>query len=206
MHRTVTILLLLLTFTAGTAAAAELAAIERTMRAAAGYQASFTQSFTPKGFRNAQVEKGEVVFGPPPAMRWTYTAPEKKLFTFDGSTSWLYLPLEKQATSHRLTEREKSELPFLFLSDPATLARAYTVVERKEGGTVRTSLSARDTSGLIRDIVITSSSRDHLVRRLEYTDREGNRTVFEFTSYRRMKPAADAFVFVPPAGVEVIRN
>ena len=58
----------------------------------------FTQRFTPKGFKSSQVESGTVVFGTLPMMRWCYTAPEPKLFVFDGSKSWFYVPGDKQVT------------------------------------------------------------------------------------------------------------
>ena len=58
--------------------------IDRAAAAVAGKEASFTQRFTPKGFKNAQVESGSVIFGRMPMMRWSYTTPEEKLFVFDG--------------------------------------------------------------------------------------------------------------------------
>ena len=34
-------------------------------------------------------------------MRWSYTRPEEKLFVFDGSRSWFYVPADKQVTVTR---------------------------------------------------------------------------------------------------------
>ena len=67
-------------------------------RAVAGREASFTQRFTPKGFKSSQVESGTVTFGSLPMMRWSYTAPEAKLFVFDGTKSWFYVPADRQVT------------------------------------------------------------------------------------------------------------
>src|SRR5881396_3427662 len=88
------------------AAAAE---IDRAAAALAGTEAQFTQRFTPKGFKNSQVDSGSVVFGTLPMMRWTYSRPEQKIFVFDGSRSWFYLPAEKQVTMTTIDDQRRSE-------------------------------------------------------------------------------------------------
>ena len=42
-------------------------------------------------------------------------------------------------------------------------------------------------------------------KRIEYSDREGNRTSFDFSGYHRRSASADTFRFDPPAGVQIIR-
>ena len=84
--------------------------------------------------------------------------------------------------------------------------RHYNVSERKGRGAITTRLEARDRSAMIRSVVVTTGASDHLIRRLEYSDRQGNRTVFEFSEYRQGRATAEAFRFTAPAGVEVIRN
>ena len=39
---------------------------------------------------------------------------------------------------------------------------------------------------------------------VEYSDREGNRTLFDFSGYQRHAVSADLFHFTPPAGVQVV--
>src|SRR5947208_15409344 len=108
------------------AAAAE---IDRAAAALAGTEAQFTQRFTPKGFKNSQIDSGSVVFGTLPMMRWTYSKPEQKLFVFDGNRSWCYLPGEKQVTVTTLDEAHRRELPFLLIGDPAARDRNFVVRE-----------------------------------------------------------------------------
>jgi len=62
---------------ASTLSAAE---IDKAPAAVSGKEATFVQRFTPKGFKNAQVESGTVIFGTLPQMRWSYSRPEQKLF------------------------------------------------------------------------------------------------------------------------------
>src|SRR5437763_17148236 len=106
----ITSLVLSLILVASAAGAAEL---DRAAAALAGTEAQFTQRFTPKGFKNSQIDSGSVVFGTLPMMRWTYSRPEQKIFVFDGSHSWFYLPAEKQVTMTTIDEQRRSELPFL---------------------------------------------------------------------------------------------
>src|ERR1043165_5614693 len=84
--------------------------IDRAASSMAGKEASFTQRFTPKGFKNAQVESGSVIFGAMPMMRWSYSSPEPKQFVFDGSRSWFYVPGDKQVTVGSINDARKREL------------------------------------------------------------------------------------------------
>lgn len=178
--------------------------LDRAATAMSGMQANFTHSFTPKGFKNAQVESGSVHFGPLPAMRWTYSRPEQKIFVFDGSRSWFYVPADKQVTLGRVNDAKKRELPFLLLGDPAARERFFTVKETKRGNSIVTTLQPRAAGSLMRSVTVTINPATHLISRIEYVDREGNRTAFDFSGYHARAAAADSFRFTPPAGVQVI--
>jgi outer membrane lipoprotein carrier protein len=182
-----------------TAAVASPSELDRAAAALPGYEASFTQSFTPKGFKTAQVETGTVLFGALPMMRWSYMKPEQKLFVFDGQKSWFYMPADKQVTVARIDDNRKRELPFLLIGDPAARDRAFTV--RESNGTV--TMQPR-VAGLIRTASLTVDPSTHLLRSIEYTDREGNHTRFDFSGYHRAAAGPGAFQFTPPAGVQVV--
>ncbi|MGH9458691.1 MAG: outer membrane lipoprotein chaperone LolA [Thermoanaerobaculia bacterium] len=181
-------------------------AVSRALQANAGMRADFVQKFTPAGFTRERVERGEVVFGPAPKMRWSYEDPEEKTFVFDGTTSWLYAPADRQVTVARLGETERKGLPFVLLSDPAALQASYAVAERRDGSVVRTELRPKSGDALVRDLVIVTGATDGRIRRIEYADAQGNRTVFEFSGYRRASVDANTFTFTPPAGVDVVRQ
>lgn len=179
--------------------------LDRAAGAMAGMEAAFTHRFTAKGFKNAQVESGSVVFGTLPAMRWTYSKPEAKVFVFDGSNSWFYVPADRQVTLGRVTDARKRELPFLLLGDPAARDRHFAVKEQKRNGNIVTTLQARGGNAMVRNVTVTIAPATHLIQRIEYTDRDGNRTSFDFSGYHRRAATADTFTFTPPAGVQVIR-
>ena len=179
--------------------------IDRAAFAVANKEASFTQRFTPKGFKNAQVESGTVIFGQLPMMRWSYTSPEEKVFVFDGSKSWFYVPAEKQVTVAAIDDARKRELPFLLFGDANARDRAFLVKEQRRGSGTTMTLTPRDAGAMIRNVTVTTGA-DHLIQRIEYTDREGNRTSFDFSGYHPKNAGAETFRFVPPAGVHVVNG
>ena len=179
-------------------------ALDLAAAAMSGMEANFTHRFTAKGFRNAQVESGSVVFGALPAMRWSYAAPERKEFVFDGTSSWFYVPADKQVTVGRVTEARKRELPFLLLGDPAARDRHFIVKEQRRGNAVVTTLQPRAAGAAIKSVTVTTSPSTRLIQSIEYTDRDGNHTAFAFTSYRRKPATASTFKFSAPAGVQVV--
>ena len=179
--------------------------LDRAAAAMSGMEASFTHRFTAKGFKTSQVENGSVVFGTLPKMRWSYTSPEKKVFVFDGANSWFYVPADKQVTQGRISDARKRELPFLLLGDPAARDKYFAVKQQNRGGSIVTTLNPRDAKALVRAVSVTINPSTHLIQRIEYTDREGNRTSFDFSGYHRRAASADTFTFSPPAGVQVIR-
>jgi chaperone LolA len=179
--------------------------LDRAAAAMSGMEATFTHRFTAKGFKNSQVETGSVVFGSLPAMRWSYSKPEQKLFVFDGTNSWFYVPADKQVTQGRVTDARKRELPFLLLGDAAARNKYFVVKQQNRGGNVVTTLQPRDKNALVRTVTVTIAPSTHLISRIDYTDRDGNATSFEFSGYHRRAASADTFKFVPPAGVQVVR-
>jgi outer membrane lipoprotein carrier protein len=198
-----TLLLLTLTLFTGTAFSAEL---DRAAAALAGTEAHFTQRFTPKGFKNSQVDSGTVVFGTLPQMRWSYARPEEKVFVFDGTRSWFYLPGEKQVTVTTLDEDRRRELPFLIIGDPPARDRNFIVRESTRGGLVITTLQPRSAAAMIRNVTITIVPATHTIQRVSYSDRDGNETTFDFSAFTRRAAGPDFFRFTPPAGVEVVQQ
>ena len=187
------------------AAFAAPAELDRAAAAMAGTEASFTHSFTPKGFKNSQIERGTVTFGAPPMMRWSYTAPDQKLFVFDGSRSWFYVPADRQVTVSSVDDARKRELPFLLLGDAAARNKHFVLKERTQRGAVVTTLQSRNAAAAIRTVTLTTDAATHQVRRIEYSDRDGNRTAFDFSGYHPQRASADTFRFTPPAGVQIIK-
>lgn len=201
--------LLLLTIVLSTTVAAPVASaaeLDQAAAALAGTEASFTQHFTPKGFKTAQVESGTVLFGSLPRMRWSYSKPEEKLFVFDGAKSWFYVPGDKQVTVVKLDAARRAELPFLLIGDPAAREKNFVVREAKRGGAVVVTLQPRAASAMIRSVAVTIAPATHQIQRVDYTDREGNSTSFVLGGLRKRAVSDELFQFTPPAGVQVVEQ
>lgn len=181
-------------------------AIRQSLRSLDGTEAQFTQKFTPKGFRQAQVEAGSVLFGTAPRMRWSYRSPEEKVFVFNGSTSWFYVPGEKQVTVNHLSNEERAALPFFVLADARAANKDYAVSERSTRDGFVTTFKGKTPRVAVPEIVVTTGAADHLLKKIEYADRQGNRTVFEFTGFKKAPTQASSFDFTAPAGVQIIEN
>lgn len=194
-----------LTILVASGAGARQIELDRAAAAMSGTEASFVHHFTAKGFRKPQVESGSVVFGPLPAMRWSYTRPEQKTFVFDGTTSWFYVPADRQVTTAQVNAARKRELPFLLLGDAAARNQHFAVREQKSGGKVVTTLQPKSAASPIRTVTVTINPSSHFIERIAYTDREGNSTSFQLSGYRRKAANAAMFRFDPPAGVQVVR-
>jgi len=53
-------------------------------------------------------------------------------------------------------------------------------------------------------VTVTIAPSTHLIQRIEYADRTGNRTSFDFSGYHRRAASADLFHFSPPAGTQIV--
>lgn len=194
--------LVLTLFTAAGLSAAE---IDSAVKAMNGVEAGFTHSFTPKGFKKAQIEKGSIVFGQLPMMRWSYQTPEQKTFVFDGTRSWFYVPADKQVTVADIDDRRRAELPFLVLGDARERDKQFFVREQRGRGSIVTTLQPRNTASVIRAVSVKSNPSNHVIQSIEYSDRDGNRTLFSFSGYHPARVTADTFRFAAPAGVQTVR-
>ena len=174
----------------------------------AAHVSSFTQIYTPSGFATARRESGTVVLQVPQRVRFDYTAPEKKAFTYDAGEGRFFSPDDKQLTVRRLSEEEKARLPIVFLTQPADLGRQYEIaVEPGEAAsstrTLLTPRVPRPELAWLRLAIDGSGS----VNGLSYQDSAGNRTEFRFEGWRteKARPAADFRITGPP-GTRIVEN
>lgn len=172
------------------------------------HSSPFVQTYTPSGFARARRESGAVSIQAPERVRFDYTAPEKKVFTYDAGEGRFFSPLDRQLTVRRLSEEEKARLPVVFLRKPQDLARHYEISEDPGEAVTGTRLLltprvARPELAWLRFTIAPDGS----VHTLSYQDSAGNRTEFRFESWRRRKarPAADFRITGPP-GTRIVEN
>jgi outer membrane lipoprotein carrier protein len=168
----------------------------------------FAQIYTPAGFTTARRESGTVILQAPQRLRFEYTQPERKIFTYDAGEGRFYSPEDRQLTVRKLSEEEKARLPIIFLTAPAELSRAYAIsVEAGQGDAPTGLLFKPRAPGPELSWLRLSVDAGGRIRDLSYEDASGNRTEFQFESWRTEKPrpAADFRVTGPP-GTRIVEN
>lgn len=174
----------------------------------AAHVSPFVQIYTPAGFANVRRESGTVWIQAPQRVRFDYTAPEKKIFTYDAGEGRFFSPEDKQLTVRRLSEDEKARLPVVFLSRPGELGRQYEIsVDAAEASSptrlLLTPRVPRPELAWLRFAI----EKDGTVRELSYQDSAGNRTEFRFEAWRPAKARAAAdFRITGPPGTRIVEN
>lgn len=190
------------------AAAAALARAVALYGDGSAHVSAFTQIYTPSGFATARRESGTVGIQVPQRVRFDYTAPEKKVFTYDAGEGRFFSPEDKQLTVRRLSEEEKARLPIVFLTQPADLGRQYEIaVEPGEAASsTRILLTPRVARPDLAWLRLAIDGQGN-VNGLSYQDSAGNRTEFRFDAWRaeKARPAADFRVTGPP-GTRIVEN
>ncbi|MDQ5858734.1 MAG: outer membrane lipoprotein carrier protein LolA, partial [Acidobacteriota bacterium] len=172
------------------------------------HSSPFVQTYTPSGFATARRESGTVSIQAPERVRFDYTAPEKKVFTYDAGEGRFLSPADRQLTVRRLSEEEKARLPIVFLRKPQDLAGEYEIsVDPSQAATgtrlLLTPRVARPELAWLRLAIAPDGS----VRTLSYQDSAGNRTEFRFETWRRGKARAAAdFRITGPPGTRIVEN
>lgn len=172
------------------------------------HSSPFVQTYTPSGFAIPRRESGAVFIQAPERVRFDYTAPEKKVFTYDAGEGRFFSPADRQLTVRRLSEEEKARLPVVFLRKPQDIASQYEI-------SVDPGEAARETRLLLTPRVAQPElawlrlafAPNGSVRTLSYQDSAGNRTEFRFEAWRREKARAAAdFRITGPPGTRIVEN
>jgi outer membrane lipoprotein carrier protein len=163
----------------------------------------FTQIYTPAGFTTSKRESGTVWVQLPQQLRFDYTAPEKKVFTYDAGEGRFFSPEDKQLTIRKLSLDEQARLPIVFLEKPEELARRYEI-SLESGKTIVLKPRAADSELAWLKLAITDA---FTVETLSYQDTSGNRTEFRFDGWKteKARPAAD-YRITGPKGTRVVEN
>jgi len=174
----------------------------------AGHSSSFVQIYTPAGFATTRRESGTVSVQAPQRVRFDYSAPEKKVFTYDAGEGRFFSPEDKQLTVRKLSEDEKARLPVVFLTQPSDLGRQYEITAEpgESAAPLRLLLTPRVARPDLAWLRI-AIERDGSVRELSYQDSAGNKTEFRFEAWQREKarPASDFRITGPP-GTRIVEN
>ena len=169
----------------------------------AAHASAFTQIYTPAGFASARRESGTVWVQAPQRLRFDYTAPEKKVFTYDAGEGRFFSPEDKQLAIRKLSPDERARLPLVFLERPEDLAARYDI-RTDASGPVLLKPRAADSDLAWLKLVVTPSG---MVDSLSYEDTAGNRSEFRFEGWKAEAPRPpDDYRIVGPKGTRIVEN
>lgn len=174
------------------------------------FSADFSHTYEGGVLRKKTTERGKLEVKKPGKMRWTYSAPEEKLFVSDGVKIYAYVPADKQVTVSSMPADNKAATPILFLVGRGNLIADFTVeyAETVAGApadtyalrfTPRTKVADYDALTLIVD-------RQSLkLRMLIAQDAQSGTSTFTFGNLKENVGLPDArFQFTIPRGADVI--
>ncbi len=85
------------------------------------FSADFVHTYQGGVLRRKATERGKVLIKKPGKMRWTYEAPEDKLFVSDGVKMYSYVPADRQVVVTTLPPDSQATSPALFLAGKGNL-------------------------------------------------------------------------------------
>ena len=169
-------------------------------------QINFTQHF--QGMGMDRRESGVLLLKKSGRMRWTYSNPAGKLFILDGHNAYFYSP--GQATAQRVPAKELSDL-----RSPLSLLLGHTKLEKELHGLAMEPAAnglytltgvPKGMENRVASLTLTVTP-DGVIHSMEVDETDGVRNTFHFSNARPNAPAPDsAFVFTPPAGVQVVEG
>ena len=182
-------------------------AVESTYKDVESLQANFVQVTRSLTIGEEQEQKGSVVLQRPKRMRWDFTSPDARLFVTDGQEMWIYAPSDNQAMVYPDTGSGTGMESLL--TDLSQISEFFNVekIDAPAGGSsVALKLTPREEASF-KYLKLTLSQSSYEVQQVVVVDTFDNETALSFSDVQLNGDISGVeFSFVPPDGVEVIRQ
>lgn len=199
--------LLLLLFTlplaAATTPASGVALLKLFLNDVDTLKADFVQTVLDAQLAVTESSQGTLLLARPGKFRWDYIKPYEQIIVADGKNLWIYDKLLEQVTVKPLSSSLASS-PAMLLSGVGSLEDSFELQDMgQQGELVWVKLIPRVQDSDFEAVRV--GFENSQVAIMELTDKLGQTTRIEFNNVQR-NPAlpADAFVFTPPEGADVI--
>lgn len=174
------------------------------------FKAEFSETYQGPGV--SRTESGVLWLKKPGKMRWEYHQPTEKLFLTDSQTAFFYVPGERQARKTSVKKLDDLRSPLRYLLGKTRLEKeldglslAPDVKPLVSGNQVLRGIP-RNMKDRISEVLLEVNSA-HQFARILVREIDGTTTDFHFSQIEENIPVADSlFRFVPPPGVETIRE
>ena len=161
--------------------------------------------------RKEAVERGTMQIKKPARMRWTYEAPERKVFVADGTRIYSYIPEDRQVLWRR--SRRRPRRPPRRCFSPVTAASLGISKRPSRRSPIprpgRTHSNWSRTAGKPSTdwLVLVVDRGTYRLRKLITADAQGGQSTFTFSDVRENMGIPDsAFRFTIPRGVDVVTH
>ena len=201
LYRTRQWLLLLLCLTALPAYGDALTRLSQVLAGISSYRADFVQQIYNQDQQLVQQSEGTLTAARPGKLRWLSEAPYEQLIVVDGTNIWRYEEDLQQVVVSGYSE-DLGSTPALLLSGNVDSIGARYSVSEVDG---QYQLLPRDEQSLFRAMMV--RFEDGKLTQLVLEDTLGQTTKLVLTNIEQ-NPTLDPalFEFVPPEGVDVLRD
>ena len=181
-------------------------AVQKNYETVLTYEAEFIQKSYIKMMDKTQDVKGTVSIKKPGKMKWSYGAPDTQILISNGSTLWLYVPEEEQATKVPIESIYSSNTPALFLAGKGKLTQSFNVesVNLDQDPLIITLTPNSDDQSLTR-LKLFANKKNYQITGSTVYDKLGNKTEILFSNVKTNREIPEkTFQFQAPANVEVL--
>jgi outer membrane lipoprotein carrier protein len=169
------------------------------------FSADFVHTHEGGVLKRKRVERGTLLVKKPGKMRWTYQAPDEKIFVSDGVRLIQYFPDENRALVSEVPDDDQAAV--LFLAGRGNLTRDFNVSFAQGGDTAPTwtlRLEPRKPQPEYDWLEIAAARNTLVLQSLTVAEKQGSRSTFVFANFKENPGLADkTFAFSIPRGAEV---
>jgi outer membrane lipoprotein carrier protein len=198
--------LLLLAFMAGAAHADAVDALREFTRDAKTGRATFTQVVTSTDTAKKKTSSGSFEFARPNRFRFAYAKPYEQVIVGDGESVWLY-DVDLQQVTVRAMDQALGATPAALLAGANVEKDFELKVQPSAQGLDWVQATPRIKGEAASFQSLRVGFRGKALAAIELVDNFGQRSLLSFTDVAtNVTPAADAFRFTQPKGVEVLKQ
>lgn len=169
-------------------------------------QGNFTQVIKDQKGEIQEESSGEFMLMRPGKFYWNTLDPMPQLLVSNNKTIWLYDP-DLETVNQREFSNDLRETPALLLSeDVEKLRKNFSIsLQKKAEGLEQFTLTPKVTEGLFQQLILVFAAGQLSEFVIQDTLGQVTRCVLSNVKRNQTLPE-EKFFFIPPAGVEIIKN